>query len=180
MANNLINDNSPIYNIQNNNNHNNNETNKDNLENLLLNLKIISNIKEFDKLSIENDDIRIDKPYFLQGVIRKWNGDSRINTIESINNIINEIFMISDNLLETELKIDNNLHCHIDFNDNNSILFQKIVIALSESVTGLQNLKITYIGDVSVLSKIDLIIIKIQNRINKIHTMLKIVPKKII
>ena len=51
---------------------------------------------------------------------------------------------------------------------------QKIVIGLNESINGLQNLKITYIGDVSITSKLDLIITKIQNRINKINAMLKI------
>ena len=179
MANNLINSNTSVFTLD--KSHKLNEKGKiniDKLDNLLLNLKIISNIKEFDKLSIENNDISIDVPYLLQGFMRKWNGDSRINTIDTINFIIDSIFNISDNLLETELNIDDNLHCKINFNDNNSILFQKIVLGLSESITGLQNLKITYIGDVSIVSKLDLIITKIQNRINKINTMLKIVPKK--
>ena len=54
-----------------------------------------------------------------------------------------------------------------------------VVLSLNETIKGLQNLKITYIGDVSIISKLDLIINKIQNRISKINKMLKIDTKKI-
>lgn len=148
------------------------------LESYLLNLKILSNIKEFDKLSTDGDNIIIDPPYIFQGLIRAWNGDSRTITITNINSLINYIFEISDILLEKELvNTSNNSKFLINkpkFMDNNSMLFQKIVIGLNESINGLQNLKITYIGDVSITSKLDLIITKIQNRINKINAMLKI------
>lgn len=148
------------------------------LESYLLNLKILSNIKEFDKLSTDGDNIIIDPPYIFQGLIRAWNGDSRTITITNINSLISYIFEISDILLEKELvNTSNNSKFLINkpkFMDNNSMLFQKIVIGLNESINGLQNLKITYIGDVSITSKLDLIITKIQNRINKINAMLKI------
>ena len=148
------------------------------LDSYLLNLKILSNIKEFDKLSTDGDNIIIDTPHIFQGLIRAWNGDSRTITITNINSLINYIFEISDILLEKELVNTNNNSKFIiakpKFMDNNSMLFQKIVIGLNESINGLQNLKITYIGDVSITSKLDLIITKIQNRINKINAMLKI------
>ena len=62
-----------------------------------------------------------------------------------------------------------------NFKDDNSTIFQKIAINLSESIKGLQNLKITYIKDVSITSRLDIIINKIQNRINKIVQLLQIV-----
>ena len=40
------------------------------------------------------------------------------------------------------------------------------------SIGGLQNLKITYLNDVSTTSKLDMLIVKIQNRINKIKDMM--------
>lgn len=146
------------------------------LDTLLLNLKIISNIKEFDKLSTSNinNNIYIDSPHLLQSIVRKWNGDSRENTINIINNIVDSIFKISDKLLEEEVNVEMEQNSHINFNDNNSIIFQKIVISLTETISGIQNLKITYIGDISVISKLDIIISKIQNRISKINKMLKI------
>ena len=58
------------------------------LDNLLLNLKIISNIKEFDKLSITNDNMFIDAPHIFQSIVRTWTGDSRTNTINTINAIM--------------------------------------------------------------------------------------------
>ena len=60
------------------------------------------------------------------------------------------------------------------FKDNIISTFQTIVVQLSETITGLQNLKITYLKDVSITAKIDLIISKIQNRINKINNLMNI------
>ena len=60
------------------------------------------------------------------------------------------------------------------FKDSVISTFQTIVVQLSESVSGLQNLKITYLKDVSITARIDLIIGKIQNRINKINRLMSL------
>jgi hypothetical protein len=144
------------------------------LENLLLNVKILSNIKEFDKLSTSNDEMLvIDSPSYLQGIYRTLYGDSREETLNKIDNIISDLFKITDEMLDNETKKKKKYHNN--FKDDNSTIFQKIAINLSESVKGLQNLKITYIKDVSITSRLDIIINKIQNRINKIVQLLQIV-----
>lgn len=152
------------------------------LENYLLNLKIISNVKEFDKLATDtNNNLTIDTPYYGQGIVRAWYGEGREATISNINKLIDSIFELSDDLLKKELisQTSNDITINkgpnnINFTDNTNVLFQKIVFALNESISGFQNLKITYINDVSTTTKLDMVIKKIQNRINKINAMLKI------
>lgn len=157
------------------NNVDNQENNDDKiLENLLLNIKILSNIKESDKLSTSNEEMLvIDSPSYLQGIYRTLYGDSREETLNKIDKIINDLFKITDEMLDNESK--KKKRYNNKFKDDNSTIFQKIAINLSESIKGLQNLKITYIKDVSITSRLDIIINKIQNRINKIVQLLQIV-----
>ena len=56
--------------------------------------------------------------------------------------------------------------------------FLNITNQLSSSIRGLQNLKITYLNDVTTTSKLDLVIGKIQNRINKINKLMSIKKQK--
>ena len=142
----------------------------------LLNLKIISNLKEYDKLStMDKNVLCIDSPSMFQGLYRTLYGDSREETLNKLEDIINNIFEITDNLLNKK----NNSNCfNKNFDDDVSTTFQNIVMGLSESIKGLQNLKITYLKDVSITSKIDIIINKIQNRNNKIVQLLQIVLKE--
>jgi len=176
--------------IVNNNNDNDNNDNSKNdnnssecsLESLLLDLKIISNIKEFDKISIK-ENIEIDTPHFLQSLTRKINGDSRERTIKYISDVINNIFTILDKLLKKEMKSDLTSSQHYytkkekyNFKSETVSTYQTISQNLAESITGLQNLKITYLNDITTTAKIDMLIIKIQNRISKINNMMIIIP----
>ena len=70
------------------------------LDHLILYLKIIANIKEYDKLAIVEDKLCIDAPYIFQGIWRKWYGQSRNETVDMIKNIIAEIFEFTDSLLK--------------------------------------------------------------------------------
>ena len=185
IVNNNNNDNNPD---NNDNNSNNNDSKNDNnssecsLESLLLDLKIISNIKEFDKISIK-ENIEIDTPHFLQSLTRKINGDSRERTIKYISDVINNIFTILDKLLKKEMKSELTSSQHYytkkekyNFKSETVSIYQTISQNLAESITGLQNLKITYLNDITTTAKIDMLIIKIQNRISKINNMMIINP----
>ena len=152
------------------------------LDSLLLDLKIISNIKEFDKISIK-ENIEIDTPHFLQSVSRKINGDSRERTIKYISEVINNIFTILDELLKKEMKTELTSSQHYyskkekyNFKSETVSIYQTISQNLTESIAGLQNLKITYLNDITTTAKIDMLIIKIQNRISKINNMMIINP----
>lgn len=163
------------------------------LDKILLELKIVSNIKEFDKLDIvENNNIRIDSPHVLQSITRMYSGNSREKTIKHLEDLVDKIFKITDELLESELEkkkpvstlhiinneskglyLNKNLELtRIKFKDDLITVFQNINQHLIISIDGLQNLKITYLNDVCTTSKLDMLIIKIQNRINKIKDMM--------
>ena len=174
---------------------NTNETMDTKLDNLLLELKILSNVKEFDKISIR-DNLVIDSPHMLQFISRKIGGDSRDKTINYIDTIINDIFSILDLLLEEEIEkaepisiINKTQYTYSNTNKNKNIsnkknnfkdttinIYQTINQNLTESIGGLQNLKITYLNDITMTSKIDMLIVKIQNRISKINNMMVLNP----
>ena len=181
---------STLNNKKNENNNTSNEIeNEFNLDNLLLELKIISNIKEFDKICIRKN-IEIDAPHLLQSITRKINGDSRDKTISYINDVVMDIFKILDDLLKKEMINENNivssstqLYLNKDkyiqkynFKDETISVYQKISQNLTQSITGLQNLKITYLNDISTTSKLDMLVVKIQNRISKINNMMVLKP----
>lgn len=159
------------------------------LEKYLLSLEILGHIKEFDKLSVVNNKIEIDYPSYIQGIKRRWYGDSRKETLVAINQLINNIFKFTDDLLNDERQKRKNNHFNIsydislnqsrinavtNFKDTNSDLLTKIMINLTKSISGLQNLKITYLGDVAISSQLEILISKIQNRIDKIKKLLVI------
>lgn len=137
--------------------------NKIKLNKLLLNLEKISFLKEYDKIYIENDIIQIDEPYFLQSLVRTYNGYNRQSCINNINKLIDDILEYLDNL-----NSENNIFKEKIISDYNNINQN-----LLKSISGLQNLKITYFSDINITKQIDFIIIKIQTRINKINQILK-------
>ena len=136
-------------------------------------LKIISNLKEYDKLIInDNKYIDIDNPSYLQFMRRWWNGRNRLNTLTYLKDFVyKDAFIIIDNTLQNEMK---NNHNHNFFQHSNHNILQKFLIELKNSIRGLQNLKITYNVDVSFKSQLDIIIEEIEFRIEKIKDSLKI------
>ena len=142
------------------------------LDQLLLNLKIIANIKEYDKLIVDDTtkQLTIDKPYVFQGILRYFNGNTREQSINYIEDIIQKIFVITDDLLQLETSSSHK----VNFADDTKSIYQNIVLHLNQSIGGLQNLKITYLADISSTSRIQLIIEKIQNRIQKINSIMKL------
>lgn len=210
---------------------------KDELDLYILNLKIISNIKEYDKLSIYEQKLEIDCPSMFQGVWRNWNRQGRKESLDFLKQLIDKIFDFTDKLLimnqrgqmakaitigntsgvfyknivnnselgtnNTEVnntyennchqvnenqnntihnnnynQVENNQNEHnqenniVGFNEPNSCVFSTIMIHLDEAIKGIQNLKITYLGDTSINSELDMIIGKMYNRIEKIKKIL--------
>ena len=58
-------------------------------ETILLNLKIISQIKEFQKLNTNSDQLSIDQTWMLF-LSRSYYGNSREETITMLENIVND------------------------------------------------------------------------------------------
>ncbi len=168
------------------------------LDYLFLNFKIISQLKEGQKLRIRelngleilDIDTRLIYKY-LRGV----NGDNRDNTITLLKNLVDLAYTITDDILKDEFESDsssgsvnapnkneqikNVKHSEhkkspFDTQDDNSQLFKKLVSEFENSLVGLNNLKITYQDDISITSLIEIIIGKLTLRINKINSLLKI------
>jgi hypothetical protein len=150
---------------------------------IVRNLKIISSIKPNDKIIKKGNTIKIDTPYIYQGISRYWNGDSRkesLNQIEHlIENTFNRIDLIYSNEIEHRtggLNGSNNYYNkgHSYFETENTQKLQIFSNELKNSIGGLNSLKQTYNVDISICSRIEVVIEKINLRIKKIQELFKI------
>ena len=146
--------------------------NQELIENNILNLKIISKIKENDKLSSQKEIIRIDPPNLLQGIYRWINSEGREITLEKLTLIIDNTMKITEELLNEER--ERTYINSVDFKENNSEILQNYIIEMTNSLLGLENLKKTYSLDISISSKIDLLLKKISTRIDKMSKLFSI------
>ena len=155
------------------------------LEQVLTNLKIISNVIPNHKLTLIDGILIIDPPQYIQGFIRWWRSDSREQSINEIELIIDNVFSIIDNIYNDDINENSNINNEINyyhkrqlpknyFKNEHSLQLQKFSSELNNSIKGLQNLKITYHADISICSRIDVLIDKINIRINKINKLLTI------
>ena len=145
-----------------------------NIDQVFINLKIFSKIKKHDKLCFSGNSLEIDNRY--AAFFRRWfSSDDRSKSIDYINAIIKRVFAIVDetysNEKTKESKTINNKSS--PFKEENSNLLQRFSIELTNTMTGLDNLKKTY-DDSLIKSNLDLIMDKIKIRIDKINKLLKI------
>ena len=136
----------------------------------ILNLKIISKIKENDKLLANKSLLEIDSPHLFQSVNRWYNKENRNITIDKLNNILEGTFKITKILLEKE---KNNKE-EKSLEDNNSQIFQNLILEMKNSLVGIENLKKTYSEDILVSSQLDLLISKLSSRIEKMSKLFTI------
>ena len=121
----------------------------DKLEDVILNLKLISKIKQNDKMIVVNKIIQVDNR-FLQPILRWYTSDNRAETFNFITLIINKG---TENLLSD--KKEDSIYTK-DF----------IKKELLNSLQGLENLGATYKNDILISSKIDLLKDKIKKICN--------------
>ena len=67
-----------------------------NFELMIRNLKILGNVKANDKLVKHGDTIKLDSPYMYQGISRYWHGDSRKDSLNHIEQLIESSFTMID------------------------------------------------------------------------------------
>lgn len=159
------------------------------IDDVILNLKIISSIKQDDKLTRNQEDhLTIENKDLLQGARRWWNSNSRAETIAHIKNIIRASFDITDTTIEQELmqggehgthrgyeeQGTSSNHKKTYFNEGNSCLLQRFVLEMTNAIRGLDNLKYTYKNDVNISSEIDILKEQLEIRTQKINSLLKI------
>jgi len=141
-----------------------------------INLKILASIKEYDKLSNVESQLEIDQAGMSQGMRRWWEGRSRADTLRFLKDeVFQEAFEIIDKTLADELEERNH---NGYFRESNHNILQKFLLELKNAIVGLQNLRITYTGDISFRSHIDMLIEEIEFRLEKIKDALKIKLEK--
>ena len=152
------------------------------MQNMLINLNTISKIKAYNKIYIDNEDfISIENENIFQGVLRFFYNVSRTKNIKNLNNFYIRVF---DHISILITKITQNDYYKQDnVNDNTNKIFNdyiddknnliKIKHYLLASVTGLNNLKLTYSSDTLTGSKIDIIINLIETYNDKIDNVIQ-------
>ena len=139
------------------------------LSDYLLDLKVISKIKAFNKLIVRDEHINIDDTYF-QSVKRYFNNDSREITINYINEINLGIEKEIQNILSNYDQLNN-------LRDTPSNLLINISQNLNLATGGLRNLIVTYGEDNFNKSKLELVIDDFQLKINKISEFIELKKK---
>ena len=143
------------------------------IDNVLLNLKIISEIKAGDKISLNDKIINIDRSSYLQFLTRWYNESDRNIGLDHINLIINEAFIITDKILSKEFSQKDQGKTSLA-HEENSHLLQRFLRELNNSCKGLSNLKNTYSDDITVTSCLELLIEKIKIKTEGFSKVLKI------
>lgn len=140
------------------------------LDNTFLNLKMLSEIKENDKLYIDDKLLKIDSPYMLQGIMRWYHDYSRNKTLDYLDTIIKNINYIYDIISQKKTK---------NYNKEYENILQNLLLNINLACKGLNNLKITYKDDVYTKSKLDMIIDKFKTTLDRINKSINIVDVKL-
>lgn len=138
---------------------------------LLISLKNLSELKVNEKIYFEDNILKIDQRY-LQSIKRSYYNNNRENTIDSINLIINNTFNYINKLIENEKNSNSDNDSY--FVKSNCENISNINFHLTNSCIGLRNLKLTYYNDINIQTKIDLIILEIENNCKKINNLFKL------
>lgn len=147
------------------------------INNILYKLTIISYIKQGEKLYCYDNNIVIDESY-LQSISRYFSNQNRIDTIQSISELINQSIEITDFIYRCELSVHKNIkekqsrQQKTFFKNSNEKILKQFYIKLTNAIDGLSNLKLTYFYDLTIKTDLELLINKIQTRIQKIEDIL--------
>lgn len=158
------------------------------LDQLIQNLEVIGNINEYDKLTVDsNNQISIDTLYYTQGIVRRLYGNGRDATLTGLTKLVTDTFKFTDELLleERNKRQQNMLNVAYDikanvfdnkmnnYKDTSTEMLNRISAALGVAATGLQNLKITYVNDNQIGVQLDLLISKMEHRVDTIKKTVK-------
>lgn len=138
------------------------------LKDIILDLKIISKIKPYNKLLIQDKKLLIDDTYFFTSIIRYYKNQNREKTIEYVEEINKNLEFKINNIILNKDTTENILK------DHPSNILVNLSHDLTQAVNGLKNLIITYNNDNCLISKIEIIIYNFELKIRKISELLKI------
>ena len=151
--------------------------------NSFTNLKILGKLRSNNKLSYTNNKFSIDEWNYSQPLRRWWSHESRSNTLEHLENFVENLFETIDLIYSKEVNedIDDDYYqetSNMVFKDENSKILLRFVNEISGAIKGLNNLKRTYKNDTSTVSSLEIIIEKLDVRSRKIAGVLTLVKQQ--
>jgi len=141
------------------------------VDEMLLNLKILAELKEYDKV-ITQQTIEIDNGGLFQGVRRWFSDESREKTVKRIGELFDGIFEFIDKTIREE-KSRKGRRREL-FDQDTSQLLQRFLVDIKNAIVGIENLRLTYRNDITVRSKLTLLIDKLKIKTDRLNEVLRI------
>lgn len=125
-------------------------------DDLLANLKIISRIRQHERLSTTGDTVRVESQDVLQSLRRWYNGESREKNLSSIAMIVDNAFS------QLELRTRKQ-----DPSPSDRVFIIRLKEELTSTMRGLQNLQTTYERDSVAEARIDVLLDRIRTQLSQ-------------
>ena len=139
-------------------------------DDVFLALKVLAALRENERLCTNDTQLTIDRSGKIQCLSRWVKGETRITNVSTIAKILDSAFCIADTAIQKEELHQQNEtafpHRSVVIDRKaNLLLLNRIRRELTQAITGLQNLCVTYSGDSSVVGRVQLIIEKIDDKL---------------
>tara|TARA_Y100000361_G_C11161872_1_gene348004 strand:+ start:6222 stop:6767 length:546 start_codon:yes stop_codon:yes gene_type:complete len=147
------------------------------VDRVLHDLKVISAIRENDKVFTENGMLNLDHGHFTSPFTRWVRGECRIKGLCAIGNVLSDAFAISENnfrKMENKEVISKTREATV-YRMKSYLLVCKIRAGVSDCLIGLKNLRSTYIKDTSITAKIDVIKESVTQGLRELDTSINII-----
>lgn len=148
------------------------------MDKILVDLKVLSKINQNGKLSTSSNSIHIENDKIYTPIMRYIYGDSRLKTVEKIQELINNSQQVSVSILQhscMNIYQRNNEPASIEIVEFNKNYQQLKLLSneLKNSIQGINNLLITYKDDANVCSKLEVNIDNIKRLVIEIESNLE-------
>lgn len=127
-----------------------------NIDNILIDLEVIGQINEYDKLAVSNEigitKLFVNQYSFSNSVYRRYNGYNRIDSISYLENLVIQIENASDKIITGK------------FTD----MALSLIKSIEKATIGITNLKITYNNDSEIIARLTICMDKITKVFDKL------------
>ena len=135
------------------------------------NLKVISSLKQNDKLITESSIFEIHPPTMTRSMYRIWKSENREENLNKILACVRE----AKNFIEKTISTSEQSESFQGrlFLITQERLSKRMLMAVEEVIPGLTNFSVTYKDDAGILAKIDLIIEEIRDFVSATKTLME-------
>ena len=127
-----------------------------NIDNILIDLEVIGQINEYDKLAVSNEigitKLFVNQYSFSNSVYRRYNGYNRIDSISYLENLVIQIENASDKIITGKFR---------------DMAFS-LIKSIEKATIGITNLKITYNNDSEIIARLTICMDKITKVFDKL------------